>query len=54
MESNVSGLVELVLVVGLLVWFWRSQTAATRKDASSSDTDQPAAPKDPRGPLKKG
>lgn len=45
MESNLSGLVELVVVVGLLGWFWHSQTAATRKDdPSRGSEDQPPPP----------
>lgn len=47
MQGNVSGLVELALVVGLLAWFWRSQTAATSKDEPAADAEPAAAPEPP-------
>lgn len=51
MDSNLSGLVELVLVVGLLVWFWHSQTAVTRKrnDSAPNAGGESTPPKDPPG-----
>ena len=43
MTGNLSGIVELAFVVGLLAWFWRSQTGNTRKDPPA-DADAPPKP----------
>jgi hypothetical protein len=49
MTGNLSGLVELSVVVVLLAWFWRSQTTATSKNPppdSAEDTPSKANARD--------
>jgi hypothetical protein len=49
-DHNLSGLIELLLVLGLLFWFWSSQRAALRQDPGTDrGAGQDSAPQPTRG-----
>lgn len=42
--QDLSGLIELLFVVGLLLWFWRSQTASPRRGEARDQEDHRPPP----------